>query len=395
MLTQQEINDLFETTDVFSLNLNSSKAIVINQGGTSSGKTYSILQCLFVHALQDDGAIITVAGQDIPNLKVGALRDAQMIVSNSLPLQSYIKDYNKSDRIYTFTNGSIIEFKSYDDWQDAKSGKRDYLFLNEANGVSKNIWDELFMRTRKKAYIDYNPNAEFWVHRELIGKENIELIISDHRHNTFIEQSIHDKIESIEDEELWKVYARGLTGKLEGIIFRNYNVVPTIPEDAKFIGIGLDFGFTNDPTAIVEVYQLSGELFINELTYETRLTNSDIDKRLQDIGISKYKDIIADSAEPKSIADLTNYGWNVYPAIKGADSVRNSIDILKRYKLNVTQRSVNLKKELNGYKWKQTKNGEMLNEPVDLMNHAIDALRYVALNKLNNQNIGGYSVSVL
>lgn len=395
MLTQEEINDLFETTDVFSLNLNSSKAIIINQGGTSSGKTYSILQCLFVHALQDDGAIITVAGQDIPNLKVGALRDAQMIVSNSLPLQSYIKDYNKSDRIYTFTNGSIIEFKSYDDWQDAKSGKRDYLFLNEANGVSKNIWDELFMRTRKKAYIDYNPNAEFWVHRELIGKENIELIISDHRHNTFLEQSIHDKIESIEDEELWKVYARGLTGKLEGIIFRNYNVVPTIPEDAKFIGIGLDFGFTNDPTAILEVYQLSGELFINELTYETRLTNSDIDKRLQDIGISKYKDIIADSAEPKSIADLTNYGWNVYPAIKGKDSVRNSIDILKRYKLNVTQRSVNLKKELNGYKWKQTKGGEMLNEPVDLMNHAIDALRYVALNKLNNQNSGGYSVSVL
>ncbi|NDH28996.1 MAG: hypothetical protein EBX72_00655, partial [Betaproteobacteria bacterium] len=144
-----------------------------------------------------------------------------------------------------------------------------------------------------------------------------------------------------------------------------------------FIGIGLDFGFTNDPTAILEVYQLSGELFINELTYETRLTNSDIDKRLQDIGINKYKDIIADSAEPKSIADLTNYGWNVYPAIKGADSVRNSIDILKRYKLNVTQRSVNLKKELNGYKWKQTKGGEMLNEPVDLMNHAIDALRYV------------------
>lgn len=395
MLTQQEINDLFETTDVFSLNLNSSKAIIINQGGTSSGKTYSILQCLFVHALQDDGAIITVAGQDIPNLKVGALRDAQMIVSNSLPLQSYIKDYNKSDRIYTFTNGSIIEFKSYDDWQDAKSGKRDYLFLNEANGVSKNIWDELFMRTRKKAYIDYNPNAEFWVHRELIGREFVDLIISDHRHNTFLEQSIHDKIESIEDDELWKVYARGLTGKLEGIIFRNYNVVPTIPEDAKFIGIGLDFGFTNDPSAIVEVYQLSGELFINELTYETRLTNSDIDKRLQDIGISKYKDIIADSAEPKSIADLTNYGWNVYPAIKGKDSVRNSIDILKRYKLNVTQRSVNLKKELNGYKWKQTKGGEMLNEPVDLMNHAIDALRYVALNKLNNQNSGGYSVSVL
>jgi len=393
-LTQTEVNRLFETTDVFSANYYSTKQIVVNQGGTSSGKTYSILQCLFLHAIQDAGAIITVAGQDIPNLKVGALRDSQMIVSNSLTLQSFIQDYNKSDRIYTFTNGSIIEFKSYDDWQDAKSGKRDYLFLNEANGVAKPIWDELFMRTRKKSYIDYNPNAEFWVHREIIGRENAELIISDHRHNTFLDKVIHDKIESIEDDELWRVYARGLTGKLEGIIFRNYNVVPTIPEGAKFIGVGMDFGFTNDPTAVIECYQLSGELFFNELIYETRLTNSAINDKLIELGFSKHKDIIADSAEPKSIADLTNYGWNVYPAAKGKDSVRSSIDLLKKYKLNVTQRSTNLRKELNGYKWKQTKDGIMLNEPVDLMNHAIDAIRYIALNKLTNTNTGNYSVYI-
>lgn len=393
-MTQTEVNRLFETTDVFSANYYSTKQIVVNQGGTSSGKTYSILQCLFLHAIQDAGAIITVAGQDIPNLKVGALRDSQMIVSNSLTLQSFIQDYNKSDRIYTFTNGSIIEFKSYDDWQDAKSGKRDYLFLNEANGVAKPIWDELFMRTRKKSYIDYNPNAEFWVHREIIGRENAELIISDHRHNTFLDKVIHDKIESIEDDELWRVYARGLTGKLEGIIFRNYNVVPTIPEGAKFIGVGMDFGFTNDPTAVIECYQLSGELFFNELIYETRLTNSAINDKLIELGFSKHKDIIADSAEPKSIADLTNYGWNVYPAAKGKDSVRSSIDLLKKYKLNVTQRSTNLRKELNGYKWKQTKDGIMLNEPVDLMNHAIDAIRYIALNKLTNTNTGNYSVYI-
>lgn len=393
-MTPQEVNRLFETTDVFSANYYSNKQIVVNQGGTSSGKTYSILQCLFLHAIQDAGAIITVAGQDIPNLKVGALRDALMIVSNSLPLQSFIQDYNKSDRIYTFTNGSIIEFKSYDDWQDAKSGKRDYLFLNEANGVAKPIWDELFMRTRKKSYIDYNPNAEFWVHREIIGRENAELIISDHRHNTFLDNVIHDKIESIEDDELWRVYARGLTGKLEGIIFRNYNVVPTIPEGAKFIGVGMDFGFTNDPTAVIECYQLSGELFFNELIYETRLTNSAINDKLIELGFSKHRDIIADSAEPKSIADLTNYGWNVYPAAKGKDSVRSSIDLLKKYKLNVTQRSTNLRKELNGYKWKQTKDGTMLNEPVDLMNHAIDAIRYIALNKLTNTNTGNYSVYI-
>jgi len=394
-LTQTDIHNLFDTTDVFSANYYSKKQIVINQGGTSSGKTYSILQCLFLHAIQDAGSIITVAGQDIPNLKVGALRDAQNIVDNSSTLQTFIHDYNKSDRIYTFNNKSIIEFKSYDDWQDAKSGKRDYLFLNEMNGVPRVIWDELFMRTRKKAYGDYNPNSEFWVHRELLGRENVELIISDHRHNTYLDQVIHDKIEGIEDDELWKVYARGATGKLEGIIFRNYNVVPNVPENAKYIGTGLDFGFTNDPTAIIECWQASGELFFNELVYETRLTNSDINNKLNDIGFSKYRDIIADSAEPKSIADLNNYGWNVYPASKGADSVRSSIDILKKWKLNVTQRSTNLRKELNGYKWKQNKDGGLLNEPVDLMNHAIDAVRYIALNKLNNNFSGEYSIDVL
>jgi len=394
-LTQSDIHNLFDTTDVFSANYYSTKQIVINQGGTSSGKTYSILQCLFLHAIQDAGSIITVAGQDIPNLKVGALRDAQNIVDNSPTLQTFIHDYNKSDRIYTFNNKSIIEFKSYDDWQDAKSGKRDYLFLNEMNGVPRVIWDELFMRTRKKAYGDYNPNSEFWVHRELLGRENVELIISDHRHNTYLDKVIHDKIESIEDDELWKVYARGATGKLEGIIFRNYNVFPNVPENAKYIGTGLDFGFTNDPTAIVECWQASGELFFNELIYETRLTNSDINNKLNDIGFSKYRDIIADSAEPKSIADLNNYGWNVYPASKGADSVRSSIDLLKKWKLNVTQRSTNLRKELNGYKWKQNKDGVLLNEPVDLMNHAIDAIRYIALNKLNNNFSGEYSIDVL
>lgn len=394
-MTQSDIHNLFDTTDVFSANYYSTKQIVINQGGTSSGKTYSILQCLFLHAIQDAGSIITVAGQDIPNLKVGALRDAQNIVDNSPTLQTFIHDYNKSDRIYTFNNKSIIEFKSYDDWQDAKSGKRDYLFLNEMNGVPRVIWDELFMRTRKKAYGDYNPNSEFWVHRELLGRENVELIISDHRHNTYLDKVIHDKIESIEDDELWKVYARGATGKLEGIIFRNYNVFPNVPENAKYIGTGLDFGFTNDPTAIVECWQASGELFFNELIYETRLTNSDINNKLNDIGFSKYRDIIADSAEPKSIADLNNYGWNVYPASKGADSVRSSIDLLKKWKLNVTQRSTNLRKELNGYKWKQNKDGVLLNEPVDLMNHAIDAIRYIALNKLNNNFSGEYSIDVL
>lgn len=389
------VNDLFATTDVFTANRTSTADIVVNQGGTSSGKTYSILQCLILHALEKSAQVITVAGQDIPNLKVGALRDMQSIVANSPLLQSFISDYNKSDRIYTFTNGSIIEFKSYDDWQDAKSGKRDYLFLNEANGIHPNVWTELYFRTRIRSYIDYNPNAEFWVHKLLLGRPNVQLIISDHRHNTFLDPKTHAKIEETEDPETWKVYARGLTGKLEGLIFKKYNVVPEIPADAKFIGAGLDFGFTNDPTTFIEVWQCSGELYLNELIYESGLTNTAISDILKELGIRQARRIIADSAEPKSIEDLSQLGWNVQGAKKGPDSIKASIDILKRYKLNVTQRSYNIKKELNSYKWKSTKDGVFLNEPIDILNHTIDAIRYVALNCLSNLNEGQYSYSFL
>lgn len=380
---------MFKTTDVFLSNRNADTDIIINQGGTSSGKTYSILQNLFLHAIENDRCIITVAGQDIPNLKVGPIRDAHNIVENTEGLNNYILEYNKSDRVFTFVNGSIIEFKSYDDAQDAKQGKRDYLFLNEANGVDKIIWDELYIRTKKRSYIDYNPNNEFWVHTDLIGKPNVTLIINDHRHNTFLDQKIHDKIEAIEDPELYKVYARGLTGKLEGVIFRDYNVVSGIDPDAKLIGYGLDFGFSNDPTALIALYSHSGELIVDELIYEKGLLNVRISDLMRDLGVNGR--IVADSAEPKSIAELGAYGWQIEGAKKGPDSIRQSINTLKRYKLNVTQRSSNLKKELNGYKWKQNKDGKLDNEPVDFLNHAIDALRYASLNILDNPTSGRYA----
>ena len=380
---------IFETTDVFQANRNANCEIVINQGGTSSGKTYAIMQNLFLHAIEEPNQVITTVGQDIPNLKVGALRDAENIVDSSELLQQYIVSYNKSDRIFHFFNGSVIEFKSYDDWQDAKSGKRDYLFMNEANGIPKVIWDELYFRTKKKSYIDYNPNTEFWVHSDLIGKKNVELIISDHRHNTFLDPKIHDKIERIEDPELWKVYARGLTGKLEGVIFKDYNIVSNISLDAKLIGYGLDFGYTNDPTSLIAVYNQNGELVLDELIYEKRLLNIDISNKLKELSIAGV--IIADSAEPKSIAELQSYGWMIEPAKKGQDSIRQSINTLKRYKINVTQSSHNLRKELNNYKWKQNKDGKLENTPVDFLNHAIDATRYVCLNLLSNGSQGKYS----
>jgi len=374
---------------LFTKNYQATAHIVINQGGTSSGKTFAIMQVLFCIACENANLVITVVGQDIPNLKAGALRDALKIYSDSAQVASCIRSYNRSDLIFEFNNGTILEFKSYDDAQDAKSGKRDYLFINEANGIAWQVYTELALRTRSKIFIDYNPNSAFWVHDNLIGKPNVQLIISDHRHNPFLDDGMRNKIESLKeiDTEQWKVYARGITGKIAGLVLTNWTLCDAIPADAKLLAVGLDFGFTIDETGCIEVYKQNGELWINELIYETGLTNPDISERLISLGIHKRTEIIADSAEPKSIEELKRLGWRVTGVKKGADSIKNSIDILKRYPLNITRNSVNLRNELSRYKWRTERSGRTINEPVDRWNHLIDPLRYIALTKLKINNL--------
>lgn len=380
---------MLKTSVLFRQNYNATAAVVVNQGGTSSGKTYAIQQALFCIACREEKQVITVVGQDIPNLKAGALRDAQNIYNSLEHFTLMVKSFNKTDRVFEFHNGTLIEFKSYTDAQDAKSGKRDYLFVNEANGITWDVYIELALRTRKRIFIDYNPNTTFWVHDNLIGKPDVQLIISDHRHNPFITQTERKKIESLknEDYELWKVYARGLTGKITGLVFDRWYICENIPESAKLIAAGLDFGFSNDQTGCIQVYMQNGELWIEELLYETGLTNTDIDKSLFEAGLSKKTELIADSAEPKSIEELKRLGWNIKGAKKGPDSVKNSIDILRRYKLNITRNSINLRRELDRYKWKTDRSGKPVNEPVDAWNHLIDPLRYIALGKLKVNNL--------
>ncbi|QJD95151.1 terminase [Mucilaginibacter robiniae] len=373
-----------QTSILFKHNYAATAQVVVNQGGTSSGKTYAILQVLFALACEQEKQIITIVGQDIPNLKAGALRDAQTIFSQSVTLQRMVKLFNKTDRIYEFANGSLMEFKSYGNAQDAKSGKRDYLFVNEANGIDYDIYTELALRTRKRIFLDYNPNAAFWVHDKLLGRPEVQLIISDHRHNPFLSEQMRTKIESLQqiDTEQWKVYARGLTGKITGLVLTNWLVCDPIPNTAKRLACGLDFGFTNDQTGVIEVFMQNGELWVNEILYETNLTNPDISVKLKIAGISQHTEIIADSAEPKSIEELRRLGWNIVGARKGPDSVKNSIDILKRYPINVTRSSINLRRELERYQWKTDTSGRPTNEPADSWNHLIDPLRYIALNKL-------------
>lgn len=384
-------NILLEKPPLFFENYLAKETIIVNQGGSSSGKTYTLIDMFFVIAMSEENSVITVVGQDIPNLKSGAYRDAKNIYYSSDVYQQWFGRPNETDRIFKCVlTGSIIEFKSYSDEQDAKSGKRQYLFVNEANGIPYSVYWQLALRTYKKIYIDYNPTSRFWVHEELIGKPGVKLIISDHRHNPYLSKGDHERIESISDPELFKVYARGLTGKLQGLIYTNWVLCDEMPDTYKKRFIGLDFGFSNDPTAIIDVRLSSGELWVDELCYRTGLINvqpkngkakRSIEDELKDNGIYKNVGIVADCQESKSIAELSNVGFIVEPSKKGRDSINSGIDILQRYKINITRRSKGIRREVLSYKWKEDKNGKPLNEPIGEFNHALDAIRYVAGNK--------------
>lgn len=376
---QNDSNIQMSTTPLFGKLYNTEKRVTVCQGGTSSGKTYTILQVLLLLSAVTPKQVVTVVGQDVPNLKVGAWRDAKRIVSDNAVLQRL---FVVSDGYLQLRclNGSVVEFKSYGNEQDARSGKRDYLFVNEANGVSYEIYWQLSIRTRKRVYIDYNPSARFWVHDRVLGGEDVLLTITDHRHNPFLSAEEHARIEGIDDPELWRVYARGLTGRIQGVIYNNIEVVDKMPETYKSRWLGLDFGF-NDPTALVEVRLSEGKLWLDEVIYRQHMTNPEIYNVIKSNGLTDMQ-VVADSAEPKSIEELRRLGTRIEPARKGADSVRVGIATLQRYTLCVTRRSANIRKELSNYKWKVDGSGAITNEPCDMFNHSLDAVRYVALNKL-------------
>lgn len=375
--------------DLYDRNLDKKPRFIVNQGGTSSGKTYTIMQRLIVLSLEQPRSIITVTGQDLPNLKVGAMRDLDTILHTNALLLDWFKQ-NKSDSSYRGKNGGIIEFKSYQDAQDAKNGKRDYLFVNEANGITYEVFWQLAIRTRKQIFIDYNPSARFWVHNNIIGREDCKLIISDHRNNYFLTAKEHAKIENIDDPELWRVYARGLTGMITGLVFTNWGIVDKLPpkEEWKMDVYGMDFGFSNDPTALEHLILAHGELWVDEKIYQTGLTNPEIAEECKQQGITRNNMIVADCAEPKSIQELVNLGLWVVPSPKGADSIKNGIDIMKRYHINVTRRSVGMITNMQQYKWRKTRDGETTNQPIDAFNHGIDAARYGALMKFNVRRSG-------
>ncbi|WP_294533337.1 terminase large subunit [uncultured Bacteroides sp.] len=362
--------------------------VIANKGGTRSGKTYSLVS-LFISVAVAGKKIreIDIVSESMPHLKRGALNDFNEILDREQLVDGVDYESNLSDHVYTFNSGTKIRFFSSDDWGKVKGSKRDVLYINECNRIDYEIYRQLAVRTTECIFLDWNPDTEFWY--ELKGvqtKDSTKEIHSTYKDNPFLSDVQIAEIESNKDDEnWWKVYGLGLTGRPQGVIYKRWEQVDAIPDYAELVGRGLDFGFTNDPTAIVDVYRADGELWLDERCYRINLTNDKIAEFLRPLpGCT-----VADSAEQKSIAEIKNYGvrW-IEPAIKGADSIRAGIQILQRYKMNVTKRSLNLINEIRNYKWKEDKiTGELLNVPIDKYNHALDAVRYVALNKLSKRPI--------
>jgi phage terminase large subunit len=379
------------TNKVFNHLQRSNKKIVVEQGGTRSGKTYNILLwIIFEYTYRNTGKTITICRKSFPSLRASVMRDFLDILR---AYELYNEDYhNKSSNEYHL-NGNLVEFISLDQPQKIRGRKRNLLYINEGNELFYEDWQQLVFRTDGRIIIDYNPSDSFhWIYDRVIPREDCDFYQTTYKDNPFLDKSIVDEIERLRDtdEDYWRIYGLGERGMSRATIFQFGQA--EIPTDAKLISYGLDFGYTNDPTALVAVYQLDNNLYLDELIYRTGLTNRDIHAHFQSFSLDRRDEVFADSAEPKSIDELHRFGWNVKPTVKGADSVNAGIDILKRHKLFVTPRSSNLIKELQNYKWVEDKNGNLLNKPIDAFNHGIDAARYAVANKLSKPNYGRYNV---
>lgn len=385
---------MFRRTTATNKVLSLKRRIKIIQGGTSASKTYSILAVLINKAIIQPNLEISVVAESIPHLRRGALKDFIKILKWTNRFDD--NQFNKSLLTYQFKNGSTFEFFSADDSSKLRGARRDVLYINECNNVTFESYNELAIRTKKEVFLDFNPANEFWVHTELKDESDSDFLILTYKDNEALDNSI---VQQIEKNRLkaetssywanwWRVYGLGEIGMLEGVIFSNWKIIDKLPEEAKLIGIGLDFGYTNDPTAIIEVYNYNGTRILNELKYQTGMLNSDIAKTLP-----KNVIVYADSSEPKSIDEIKRYGITIKGVTKGKDSINYGIDVIQQQEYLVTSQSVNFIKELRAYCWDVDKHGTRLNKPIDNNNHAIDAWRYHEMETLGlKRNYGTYNI---
>lgn len=404
--------------------LNSDKRFVIHQGGTSSGKTYGLMQCALVKAITEPGCRVLVVGQDIPNLKRGAMQDFESILDADPHLKHYIKQFHTTDRIYYFHNGSKIMFNSFETQQQAKSGKREYSFFNEANGIPYEIYWEISIRTYNQIWIDFNPNSEFWVHdrvwqtpqldengQEMTDSEGNPILALNPKailykttwrnNRRFLPQELINEIELLKhkDPMKYRIYGLGEVGQIEGLVFTNVTICKEWPNEfwenphKYHVNQGLDFGFSTDPTAMIRsgVTTEQGRriLYVDELFYgrgimlDNNTKNGITRKGLKTLvkeNTQKGTYVFADSARPETIAELVAAGCSVRKANKKPGSILSGLEMLQAYdEIRVTERSVNIRKEFNNYSYGKDRDGNNQVMPIDAFNHCIDALRYSEL----------------
>jgi len=373
--------------------LSKTKRRALNEGGTTSSKTHSIISLLiYIAQCAIRPLIISVVSESLPHLRRGCIRDFVRIMGDDYEDEKF----NKSEHIYNFGNGAIIEFFPADDPTKMRGGRRDILYINECNNVHYDSYRELDIRTSRFTFLDWNPTCEFWAHTEGLTTDPLTTFI----HSTYLDvkavigffdpisreiiQKVIDNIESNRDKDpnWWRVYGLGLVGKIEGLIHPNFTTIKEWPNYGNIDGYGLDFGF-NEPAALVHCKLLNEFLVSDELLYETGLTNSDLDKRFVTLGLIRgQSEIIADCAEPKSIEELHRMGWNIKPAIKGPDSVVAGIQKVNQYKQVWTDRSINAIKEQRNYMWMRDKNAKILDCPANNgFDHCLDARRYFIASK--------------
>jgi phage terminase large subunit len=330
-----------------------------------------------------------------PHLRRGALKDFLKIM---MALGRYNDNqFNKSTLKYTFVNGSYIEFFSVDQPDKLRGARRNVLYVNECNNVDFDSYYQLAIRTSGEIWLDYNPSSLFWVDREIINQDDVDFITLTYLDNEALSETIVKEIESAKEkaktssywENWWQVYGLGQTGSLEGVCIPDWQEIQ-LPTEARLLCYGMDWGYSNDPTSLIAMYKYNDAYIFDELIYQKGLLNSDISDLLKTNNVNDI--VYADSAEPKSIAELNSYGHNVLPVSKGRDSIIYGLNLINQNKVYVTSRSKNLINELRNYIWMVDKQGNKLNKPIDAYNHAIDAMRYAMTSQLENPHKGNYYI---
>lgn len=338
-------------------------------GGTSASKTISILLWLIDYAQTHKGELISVVSETMPHLRKGAMRDFENIMKS----HNYWKDsrWNATNSVYEFETGTKMEFFSADQSDKVRGPRRQVLFVNEANNISYDTYDQLAVRTELIIFLDWNPVSEFWWYTEILGKKDVDFLILTYLDNEALHPNVVADIESHKgDKQWWAVYGEGKLGEADERIFTDWQIIDDIPKDAELIRYGLDFGYTNDPTAIVAMYRFNNRFIWDEICYQKGLSN----KQIAEILLShKRALVIADSAEPKSIDEIASYGVPIQPATKGPGSVLQRIQYVQGNKNSVTKKSTNIVKEYRNWLWLRDREGKIINEPDHNWSHSMDA----------------------